>query len=254
MLSVAVITFNEERNIERCLASVKGLADEIVVVDSGSSDRTVALAVAAGARVVTHPFEGHIQQKNHALSVCTHEWALSLDADEALSDLLIASIRETLTAPRYDGYEMNRLTNYCGTWIRHGGWYPDRKLRLFRRSRGAWTGINPHDRYALTDTAAPVGRLRGDLLHYSYRSISDHVRQIDYFTTISAEELYRAGARAPLWRILLAPPFRFVRDYVLKSGWLDGFHGFLIAVLSSTAVLIKYTKLRHLRSKGSPNG
>lgn len=254
MLSVAVITYNEERNIGRCLASVQGMADEIVVVDSGSTDRTVAMAASAGARVVVHPFEGHIQQKNVAIAQCRHDWVLSLDADEALTPELAQSIKKVLSSPEYDGYEMNRLTNYCGSWIRHGGWYPDRKLRLFRRGRGAWTGINPHDRYELNDRSARAGRLDGDLLHYSYRTLSDHLRQIDYFTGITAAEMHRAGKRAPLWRLLLAPPFRFLRDYLLKGGWMDGVHGFVIAALSSSAVLVKYVKLRHLYRESAPHG
>lgn len=254
MLSVAIITYNEERNIERCLASVRGLADEVVVVDSGSADRTVERAAAAGARVIAHPFEGHIQQKNFAIAQCRHEWVLSLDADEALTPALANAIRSVLSGPRHDGYAMNRLTQYCGSWIRHGGWYPDRKLRMFRRGQGAWTGVNPHDRYELADREASVGRLEGDLLHYSYGSISDHLRQIDYFTGITATELHRTGRTAPVWRIVLAPPFRFVRDYLLKGGWRDGLYGFVIAVLSSTAVLIKYTKLRQLCREDQNHG
>lgn len=254
MLSVAVITYNEERNIERCLASLQGVAEEIVVVDSGSTDRTTELAALAGARIVVHPFEGHIQQKNYAITQCRHDWVLSLDADEALTPELAQSIKGVLSAPAADGYEMNRLTNYCGSWIRHGGWYPDRKLRLFRRGKGSWTGINPHDRYELSDRSASVGCLHGDLLHYSYRSLSDHLRQIDYFTGITAAELHRAGRRAPMWRLILAPPFRFVRDYVLKGGWMDGMHGFVIAALSSSAVLVKYVKLRHLYREGQTHG
>lgn len=254
MLSVAVITYNEERNIERCLASVRGLADEIVIVDSGSTDATAAIAESAGARVVVHPFEGHIQQKNVAVGHCRHEWVLSLDADEALTPELARSIKDALSAPAYDGYEMNRLTNYCGSWIRHGGWYPDRKLRLFRKGRGSWVGVNPHDRYELADRSAKVGRLRGDLLHYSYRSVSDHLKQIDFFTGIMAAELHRAGKRAPMWRVVLAPAFRFFRDYVVKGGWMDGMHGFVIAALSSSAVLVKYVKLRHLSHEGQHHG
>lgn len=253
-LSIAIITYNEERNILRCLNSVRDLANEIVVVDSGSTDRTRSLALEAGARVVEHAFEGHIQQKNYALSCCTHEWVLSLDADEALSDEVRDALRNVLQDPRHDGYRMNRLTNYCGSWIRHGGWYPDRKLRLFRRTKGSWTGVNPHDRFELHDPNAAVGQLRGDLLHYSYRTISDHLRQIDYFTDITARELWSRGMTAPVWKIILAPPFRFLRDYVLKGGCLDGFHGFVIASLSAGSVLIKYTKLRHLVREGSPNG
>ena len=253
-LSVVVITLNEERNIARCLESVRGLADEIIVVDSGSRDRTVDLCREAGAIVVVHPFEGHIQQKNHALSCCTHDWVLSLDADEALSEALRQSIRRTIVAPALDGYEMNRLTNYCGTWVRHGGWYPDRKVRLFRRSKGTWTGVNPHDRFILHDPQARPEQLGGDLLHYSYHTISDHLRQIDYFTGITAQEIHRRGVTAPLWRVVGAPAFRFVRDYLLKGGWMDGFHGFVIAALSATSVLIKYVKLRHLSRKGPDHG
>ncbi len=254
MLSVAVITLNEQRNIERCLTSVREVADDIVVVDSGSTDATAALAASCGARVIAHPFEGHIQQKNFALTQCRHDWVLSLDADEALTPALTRSIRKALAEPLHDAYEMNRLTNYCGSWIRHGGWYPDRKLRLFRRDKGSWTGINPHDRYELSDRSAPVGRLEGDLLHYSYRSLSDHLRQIDYFTGITAAELHRAGKHAPVWRVLLAPPFRFIRDYLLKGGWMDGLHGFVIAALSSMAVLVKYVKLRHLNHESRTYG
>lgn len=253
-LSVAVITYNEERNIVRCLSSVHDLATEVVVVDSGSTDRTRILAREAGARIVEHPFEGHIQQKNFALSCCTHEWVLSLDADEALSDDVRDAIRAVLTDPIHDGYRMNRLTNYCGSWIRHGGWYPDRKLRLFRKTKGTWTGVNPHDRFELSDPQSVVGHLSGDLLHYSYRSISDHLRQIDYFTDITARELLQRGVKAPVWKIILAPPFRFLRDYVLKGGCLDGFHGFVIASLSAGSVLIKYAKLRHLVREVSQNG
>ena len=253
-LSVVVITYNEERNIERCLESVRGLADEIVVVDSGSTDRTTELAKETGARVVVHPFEGHIQQKNFALARCSHEWVLSLDADEALSDQLKKSIAHALASPAGDGYRMSRLTNYCGTWIRHGGWYPDRKLRLFRRGSGVWTGVNPHDRFEFSDPQSEAGLLQGDLLHYSYATVSDHLRQIDYFTDISARELYQRGKGAPLWRIILAPVFRFLRDFVLKGGWMDGFHGFVIASLSASSVLIKYTKLRHFAREENKYG
>ena len=245
-LSVVVITLNEERNISRCLESVRAIADEIVVVDSGSSDTTPQICAHYGARFVTHPFEGHIQQKNFALTQCTHDAVLSIDADESLSPELCVSIARVKNEWTADGYSMNRLTNYCGTWIRHGGWYPDRKVRMFRKSQGAWTGVNPHDRFALSLPSARVVHLSGDLLHYSYYTVSDHLRQVDYFTGITAREMAMQGRSAGVFRTIVAPPFRFFRDYVIKGGWMDGYHGLVVAAISAHAVFIKYVKLRHI--------
>ncbi len=250
-LSVAIITLNEEKKLERCLSSLVGVAQEIVIVDSGSTDGTARIARAYGARFIEHPFEGHIQQKNYALSCCTNDQILSLDADEALSDQLRSSIKQTLGNWDHDAYAMNRLTMYCGRWIRHGGWYPDEKVRLFRRSAGEWTGINPHDEFRPSAGRMPAVKLAGDILHYSYDSISDHLRQIEYFTEITAREYQGRGRTAPLWRILLAPGIRFLRDYLLRAGFMDGFEGLVIAVLSSYAVFIKYVKLRYRTQKGT---
>ena len=245
-LSAVIITFNEERNIGRCLESVKEIADEIIVVDSYSTDKTVDICKAYGAKVIQHIFEGHIQQKNYALEQTSYCFALSLDADEALSDELRKAIVSVKTDWNCDGYEMNRLTNYCDAWIRHGGWYPDRKIRLFDKRKGRWTGINPHDRYALNDSSASPGHLRGDILHYSYYSISDHIKQVDYFTEISASVLFAQGRKASFVRLLISPPFRFFRDYFLKRGFLDGYYGFIVCLISSNAVFLKYAKLREL--------
>ena len=245
-LSVVVITYNEEKNIGRCLESVKEIADEIIVVDSFSRDRTKDICSAFNAKFFEHPFEGHIQQKTFALSKSSSPYVLSVDADEALSEDLALSIREVKTRWRYDGYFTNRKTNYCGQWILHGGWYPDRKMRLFDTRKGSWTGINPHDRYELTDRSAPVGFLKGDLLHYSYYTVSDHVKQVDYFTEISARELFTNGRKASILRMLIAPFVRFVRGYVFRGGFLDGYYGLVICVLSSHAVFLKYAKLRQL--------
>ena len=245
-LSVVVIAYNEERSIARCLDSVKDLADEIIVVDSYSTDKTGEICTSRGAKVIQHKFDGHIQQKNFALEKATFQHVLSLDADEVLSDELRTSIAAAKSEWRYDGYRMNRLTNYCGAWIRHGGWYPDRKIRLFDKSKGKWTGINPHDRYELIDSHDPVGFLRGDILHYSYHSISDHIKQVDYFTEISAQVLFEKRKKCSFVRQIISPAFRFVRDYFLKCGFLDGYYGFVICIISSHAVFLKYTKLREL--------
>jgi len=243
-LSVVIITYNEERNIARCLNSIKEIADEIVVVDSYSTDKTVEICNTYGAKVFHHKFEGHIQQKNYALEKASFFYVLSLDADEVLSDELRKSIAFVKSDWRSDGYEMNRLTNYCGAWIKHGGWYPDRKIRLFDKRKGKWTGINPHDRYALNESNASIGYLNGDILHYSYYSISDHIKQVNYFTEISARVLFEQKRKASLARLIVSPGFRFIRDYVLKCGFLDGYYGFVVCMISSHAVFLKYAKLR----------
>lgn len=248
-LSVVIITFNEERNIGRCLDSVRGIADEIVVVDSGSTDRTVEICRSAGARIVVHPFKGHIEQKNHALTLAGFPHVLSVDADEALSEGLKEEIRAVKESWQSDAYAMKRLTNYCGTWIRHGGWYPDWKIRLFDKRKGTWGGVNPHDRIVL-QPGSTTGALGGDLLHYSYYTVSDHLRQIDYFTDISADALMQRGRRPSFIRMLAGPLFRFVRDFVFRLGFLDGSAGLRIAVLSSYAVFIKHAKHRDRYESG----
>jgi glycosyltransferase involved in cell wall biosynthesis len=244
-LSVAIITFNEERNIERCIHSVQGVADEIVVVDSFSKDTTADLCRSLGAKVVQHVFEGHIEQKNYALTHTRSPYVLSLDADEELSKGLRESILGVKNNWTHDAYAMNRMTNYCGSWIRHGGWYPDRKVRLFDKRKGAWGGTNPHDKIVLNGEAATMG-LKGDILHYSYYTVDDHLRQIDYFTGISAQNLFKEGRKPSSIRMLFGPVVKFVRDYLLKGGFLDGPAGLRIALLSAKAVYIKYEKLRQL--------
>lgn len=244
-LSVVVITRNEERNIARCLASVQGIADDIVVLDSFSTDGTERVAKALGARFMQHAFDGHIEQKNRAITLARFPWVLSLDADEALSPALAASILKAKERVDADGYTMNRLTNYCGTWVKHGGWYPDVKLRLWDSRKGRWTGINPHDRYEM-DKEARIVHLEGDLLHYSYNTIDDHYRQVEYFTTIAARAYFDRGKRAPWVKRVFSPAVKFIGDYVLRLGFLDGAQGFTIARISAYATWLKYQKLHAL--------
>lgn len=245
-ISVVIITKNEERNLRRCLASVAIIADDIVVVDSFSTDGTRLIAMEYGARFVQHAFEGHIEQKNWAIAQAKYPWVLSLDADEAVDETLQRSIAKVKIQSDAVGYTMNRLTNYCGTWIRHGGWYPDVKLRLWDSRKGRWTGTNPHDRYEL-DQGSQVMHLDGDLLHFSYNSVRDHVQQADYFTTIAAKAYFEQGRTAPTWKLLLSPIAKFIGSYFLQLGFLDGYHGFLIARISAHATFLKYNKLRSLR-------
>ncbi|MEX1138969.1 MAG: glycosyltransferase family 2 protein [Bacteroidota bacterium] len=244
-LSVVIITFNEERNVERCLRSAKGLADEILVVDSFSKDGTVDLCRSLGARVVERRFDSYSGQKNFALDQARFDHVLSLDADEEVSDELKASMIAVKNACNHDAYAMNRMTNYCGSWVRHGAWYPDRKVRLFDKRKGRWGGANPHEWVVLTE-GATVKSLKGDLFHYSYYTLSDHVRQIDLFTEIAAQTLFEQGRGASLVKMILGPIVRFLRDYFVKMGFLDGRAGLTIAVLSAQAVFIKYAKLRQI--------
>jgi len=250
-ISAVILTLNEERNIGRCIDSLAGVAEDVVVVDSFSTDRTREICEGKGVRFIQHKFEGYIEQKNWALTQARFDHVLSLDADEALSDGLRASIQEAKEGWQGQGYTMNRLTNYCGSWIRHCSWYPDRKLRLFDRRKGKWGGLNPHDIFLL-EPGSRTQHLNGDLYHYSYYSYSDHLRQVDRFTTIGARSLFEKGRHAGLLRLVLSPVVKFVRDYIFKLGFLDGFHGYAICRISALATFIKYAKLRdlHRHSKG----
>jgi glycosyltransferase involved in cell wall biosynthesis len=248
-ISALVITYNEENNIERCLNSLDGIADEIVVIDSYSTDRTAQVCKDRGVDFVQHRFEGHIEQKNYALSRATNDHVLSLDADEALSEILKQSILTTKRNWQDDGYAVNRLTEYCGKWIRHCGWYPDRKIRLWDRRKGHWGGVNPHD-HVIIDKSCRVGRLSGDLLHYSYPTIKHHVAQIDKFSDIAARAAYQRGRRANvLLDICLNPMLTFFKKYFLKLGFLDGYEGFVISISTAYGKFLKYIKLRELEKR-----
>jgi glycosyltransferase involved in cell wall biosynthesis len=244
-LSAVIITYNEEKNIERCLRSLLPVADEIIVVDSFSTDRTREICESFKVAFSTHKFEGHIQQKNYAMRLAAHDYVLSLDADEALSPELSQSILEAKKEFKAGAYEFNRLTSYCGQWIHHCGWYPDRKIRLWNKSKGQWAGVNPHDKVVLHDSSAPV-KLSGDLHHHSYHSLSDHLKQLDKFTTIAAEEAFHKKKTSSQLRVILYPLFTFIKMYFLKLGFLDGYAGFLVCVSGAYYRFMKYAKLREL--------
>ncbi len=244
-LSAAIITYNEERNLDRCLQSLVGIVDEIVVVDSFSTDQTEAIAKLHGAKFITHAFAGHIQQKNYALDHTSGDWILSLDADEALDETLRTSILEVKKKQEAPGYSMNRLTNYCGHWVRYCGWYPDAKVRFVQRGAARWTGVNPHDRLELNDHLR-THHLAGDILHYSYYTREDHLRQIEYFGTIASRELHAQGKQISLAMACLKVVAQFVKSYFLKTGFLDGTTGFTISRLSAYATWRKYSMLRKL--------
>ncbi|MFZ1692086.1 MAG: glycosyltransferase family 2 protein [Flavobacteriales bacterium] len=246
LVSVVIITRNEERNIARCLESLHGVADEVIVVDAESTDATRAIAEAHGAQVHVRPWKGYSDQKNHANALASHDWILSLDADEVLSDAL----RDDLLRRKQEGfkgaYRLKRLTNYCGHWVRHGGWYPDAKVRLFPKDGTRWEGDHVHEELVLPHGCV-ITDLRGDLLHYSYHSVQDHVDRIERYSDLHARAMHERGRRAPLWKLWLAPAFKFVQCYGMLLGFLDGWAGWRIAVLSARAVRLKYSKLRELQ-------
>lgn len=244
-LSVVIITLNEEKNIGRCIDSVIDFADDIVVVDSLSTDRTEEIAISKGARVVKQKFLGHIEQKNFAITQAKYPYILSLDADEAPSDELKKSIIEAKTNWNYDGYKMNRLSNYCGKWIKHSGWYPDTKLRLWDSRKGEWSGVNPHDKFEMTKDSK-ILHLKGDLYHYTYYKISEHKKQADKFSSIAAKALFDNGKKSNIIKVLFKPFFKFIRNYIIKLGFLDGYYGFVICRISAYETYMKYKKLRRL--------
>ena len=246
-LSVVIITFNEERNIERCLLSVQELSDEILVVDSFSKDKTLAICEKYQAKVIQNPFEGHIQQKNFAMEQASNDWILSLDADEALSEELALAIKQVKSAekPKVNLYEMNRLTNYCGSWVKHCGWYPDTKVRLVNRKFAKWGGVNPHDKLE-GSKQEKVEFLKGDILHYSYYTKEDHLKQIEYFSKIAAGELVKQGKNVGQFTVYLKMAAQFFKSFVLKRGFLDGKTGWQISKLSAFATYRKYSLLRTL--------
>jgi glycosyltransferase involved in cell wall biosynthesis len=245
-LSVVIITFNEEQNIARCIESVKKVADEIIVLDSYSTDQTVEIARHYGATIFQEKFRGYIGQKNFAMQLASSNYILSLDADEALNDKLVTSILEAKKVFASRAYSMNRCTNFCGRFIRHGLWYPDKKIRLFDRRIAKWGGLNPHDKIEIQKGFAIV-HLQGDILHYSFNSIEDHIWQNNRLSSIAALSLYSSGRRSSWFKILVRPAWAFMNGYFFRLGFLDGFDGFTIAINTSHQVFLKYNKLYRLQ-------
>lgn len=251
-LTAIIITKNEERNIGRCLDSLKGVADEIIVVDSGSTDSTPDICRARQVRFVPHPWEGYSAQKNFANSLASHPWTLSLDSDEALSPTL----RDTLISLKQNGlnpsaaYRFNRLTNFCGHWIHHCGWYPDAKTRLWPTGQAQWTGTI-HEQLILHGNLQTIP-LIGDLLHYSYYTVDDlALRQPPYYQ-LAASQAHAAGKQASMAAIVLKPLWTFLRDYLLRLGLLDGHAGYILCRMNAHYTFMKYTTLRQL-SKQQPS-
>jgi len=247
-LSVVIITFNEEKNIETCLKSAEAVADEIIVLDSFSTDKTEEICKKFKLRFEQSKFAGYVEQKNAVAALASGDFILSLDADEVLSEKLTSEILQIKQHSQFDAYSFNRLTHFCGTPIRHCGWYPDTKIRIWRRGKGHWGGQNPHDTMIL-DKDATLKHLSGDLLHYSFHSIEQHLAQINKFSSIKAEIDFKKGKKSNAVKLLVHPAFKFVRCYMLKLGFLDGFYGYVVCKNSAHSTFLKYAKLLELRKK-----
>ncbi len=250
-ISAVIITFNEEDRLSDALTSLRGVADEIVVVDSYSTDRTAEIAKQARATLYQNRFENYGQQKNFALQKAGNDWILNLDADERISTELkdsIGELKEKEPPENVAAFAIKRKTFYLGRWIHHSGWYPDKKVRLFRKKGAAWQG-RIHERLLVAGDVSP---LAGDILHYTYRDISDHVRRLNRYSTFLAEEIIRSKKKFLVLRLLILPPVTFIRHYIWRSGWLDGFPGLVIATVSSWGTAMKYFKA--IASKRAPSG
>jgi glycosyltransferase involved in cell wall biosynthesis len=245
-LTVAIIALNAAAQIGPCLASV-GFADEIIVVDSGSTDATAEICARHGARFETREWLGFGRQKQHAVSIAKNDWVLCLDADERVTEELAASIREALSRQRYHAYRMTRRNRFLGRWLRHGEGYPDWSLRLFHRAYASWSNDEVHEAVL---TTAEVGRLHGDLLHESAEDIATYLAKQNRYTSLHAQGLYKQGVRARYWRLLASPLTRFVKFYLLRFGFLDGGPGFAHVVIGCNNTFHKYLKLIELERSG----
>jgi glycosyltransferase involved in cell wall biosynthesis len=244
-ISAVIITYNEEQFIDKCLASLKGVADEIVVVDSFSTDTTEDICKKHNVRFIKHAFEGFRDQKNFALQLASYKNILSLDADEALSDQLRESILAVKERWEFDGYVFNRRSNYCGTWINHSEWYPDKQLRMFYTDHGKWGVLNLHEKFMMSN-GATIGKMKGDLLHWPFLSLQDHINKMKKYSAIGAEEFHKAGKKANIFTPYIHYLWGFFRAYIVHRGILDGRNGFLICSLYAKSTFNKYKKLREL--------
>lgn len=244
-ISAVIITFNEESYIGKCLESLKDLADEIVVIDSFSTDATEEICRKYNVRFISHAFEGYVEQKNYAVSQAKYRHVLSLDADEALSEELKKSILEIKDNIVYDGYYVNRRNNYCGKWMIQSPFIPDRHMRLFDSSKGRWKGINPHDKFRL-DPGTKCKKLKGFLLHWNYASFDEHRDRMKRYSDITAAEYFKNGKKTGPFTGLLHMIWRFFRAYIIEGGFLNGYKGFVFCKVTAWSSFLKYSKLRQL--------
>jgi glycosyltransferase involved in cell wall biosynthesis len=240
-ITATIITLNEERNIARAIESLR-CADEILIIDSGSVDRTLELAEKLGVRVIEAGWRGFAAQKNWAAEQAANDWILSLDADEALSEALEAEIWTLKkNGPQCDAYTMPRLARYLGKWILHSGWYPDRKVRLYDRCKAKWVGDFVHE---TVQVQGRLGHLQSNILHFTCDSIAEHLKTMDRYTTLAAQEIAARKMKVPLWRLIFDPPLTFVKAYFLQRGFLDGLEGLVVCYMAAFYTFLKYSKAR----------
>ncbi len=245
-ISATLITCNEEANIEEALQSLDWV-DEIVVVDSGSRDATLEICRRYTDKVLHRAWTGFVDQKSHAVALASHDWVLSLDADERVGPELKREIEQMRRDGfQHAGYRMPRVAFFMGRWIRHGDWYPDLQLRLFDRRRGGWQGGRVHESVKVEGTA---GLLRGEIQHYTYRSLSDYLKRLETYTTLAAQDYQQRGQAGSLAKVFGNPLAAFVKGYLLKRGFLDGAPGLMVAVMGAISVYFKYAKLYELQQK-----
>jgi len=248
-VTAIIITFNEAHNIERCIRSLHGFADEIIVIDSYSTDQTEEICKKHKVTFIQNKWPGINAQRNFSLKFAAHEYIFSIDADEALSvELRSSLIIKKEAAFNYDGYIFNRLTNYCGKWIKYCGWYPDKKLRLFKKSLGKYAGTDPHDEIVL-QKGSSIQEVNLDILHYSFINLNHHLKKIEFFSEVGAQEAFRRGKSSSTLKVMLSAAFVFFKKYFLQLGFLDGYYGFIISVNSSYAAFLKYAKLKFLNER-----
>lgn len=247
-ISAVIIAFNEAGNIARCIDSVRNIADEVLVVDSFSTDQTVDISILKGARVIQQNFAGHIQQKNFAMQQAKHDWVLSLDADEELSVELQQLIAHAKTNLHAAGYTMNRLNFFCGKPIKTCGWYPDKKLRLWNRTKGKWDGMNPHDKVEM-ESGSRLEHFPADILHNTYPTHSDFLAQRIKFAHISAQHLKNKNLLYLVVKMVFSPSAKFLRTYFFHLGFTEGTTGFFICYHLSREVFLKYCKAIQLKHR-----
>jgi len=244
-ITAVIITKNEEKNIQRCLDSLKPVAEEIIVVDSNSTDNTVALCQQAGARVIVQSWLGYGPQKNLGNNAASHDYILSIDADEALDEQLTQAILEEKRKGLQGIYQLSRFNYYYGKFIKHGADYPDKKIRLFNKTSTHWDEKDVHETLVIGPDQK-ITALKGHLLHYTYYRVEEHILKINYYTNLAAQDYIKRGKKASVFKIVFSPLSTFIQSYILKRGFLDGLHGFILAIMHAYAAFARYVKLWEL--------
>lgn len=244
-ISGIIITFNEEKNIARCIKSMQNVCDEILVVDSYSTDKTKGICLELGVRFLENKWTGFLNQKNFAQDQAANNYVLQLDADEELSEELQAEILKVKENWKCDGYFFNRFTNFCGKWIHHSGWYPDAKLRLYDRRKGKWKGLDPHPGVQMSNDSK-TGKIKGNLLHYSFNSYEELINRSASYAKQAALAMKQMGKGSNSFKMIMSPVIRFFKDYVIRGGFRDGFEGYIICKTAAYYTFLKYMYLRLL--------